>query len=207
MPKKKEEGAPVDFPGRVLPNPKHLKVESDTEHRFRGKPTPTVSGGEPGWVGPYTKSDEPKKDISNATIENPIAPPEIRSFKHGTDYVPHDMFAYLHKGEKVVPKEENHMMDATEAMSKIAPKKPKKEISDMHIKMSHNKKHIVTHKHHHPMHHEDETHVMNNMADLHAHMDKHLGTPNEGEAAPAEAPTPMTPSPSQASSPSPMPGM
>lgn len=81
--------------------------------------------------------------------------------------------------------------------------KPKKEISDMHIKMSHNGKHIVTHKHHHPEHHPDETHVMGNMADLHSHMEDHLGTPNAGEAAPTgdSAPAPMT------AAPSPMPGM
>src|SRR5271165_57621 len=35
--------------------------------------------------------------------------------------------------------------------------KPKKEISEMSVKKSHNGKHIVTHKHHSPSHHPDET--------------------------------------------------
>jgi hypothetical protein len=81
--------------------------------------------------------------------------------------------------------------------------KPKKEIKEMVHTKSANGKHIVTHKHHHPEHHPDETHVMSDMAELHSHMEDHAGTPNDGEAAPAEgaaAPAPMT------AAPSPMPG-
>jgi len=63
-------------------------------------------------------------------------------------------------------------------------KKPKKEIKEMTVTKSHNGKHIVTHKHHHPMHHPDETHVMSDMGGLHSHMEDHAGTPNEGETAP-----------------------
>lgn len=77
-------------------------------------------------------------------------------------------------------------------------KKPKKEIKEMVHTKSHNGKHIVTHKHHHPEHHPDETHVMNDMAELHDHNEMHAGTPNEGEApaAGADQPAQLTASPS-----------
>lgn len=81
--------------------------------------------------------------------------------------------------------------------------KPAKEIKEMVHTKSHNGKHIVTHRHHSPAHHPDETHVFDSMTGVHDHMDDHAGTPNEGEAAPAagSAPAPMT------AAPSPMPGM
>jgi hypothetical protein len=87
-------------------------------------------------------------------------------------------------------------MDAVKGLAKD--KAPKKEIKTMEHSKSHNGKHIVVHKHHSPSHHPDETHVMNDMAELHQHMDDHAGAPNDGEAAPAGAdqPAPMTPSPS-----------
>jgi hypothetical protein len=55
----------------------------------------------------------------------------------------------------------------------------------MEITKSHNGKHIVKHIHHHPAH-EDETHVMNDMAALHSHVDEHAGAgPSDGsEGAP-----------------------
>lgn len=74
--------------------------------------------------------------------------------------------------------------------------KPKKELHKMEITKSHNGKHIVTHKHHHPETHPDETHVMGNMEDLHNHMEDHLGggdAPAPDAAAPA---APMTAAPS-----------
>ena len=127
-------------------------------------------------------------------------------FKKGTNYVPHTGVALLHKGEAVIPAKENKMdstYDMVKGMGKDKP--PKKEIKEMVHTKSHNGKHIVTHKHHSPSHHPDETHVMNDMAELHDHMENHAGTPNDGEAAPAAgadgsapaqmtaAPTPMAP--------------
>jgi len=98
---------------------------------------------------------------------------------------------------------------AADAMDKIAPKKtPKKEIKEIVHTKSHNGKHIMTHKHHHPEHHPDETHVMDNLADVSAHNEMHAGTPNDGEAAPASdagGTAQMTAAPS-APSPMPMPG-
>jgi hypothetical protein len=127
--------------------------------------------------------------------------PLIQSYKKGTNYVPKTGLAILHKGEKVVPAKENKMdktYDMVKGMAKDTP--PKKEIKTMEHSKSHNGKHIVTHKHHSPAHHPDETHVMNDMAELHAHMDDHAGTPNEGEAAPTDgsAPAPLTAAPSPA---------
>jgi hypothetical protein len=94
---------------------------------------------------------------------------------------------------------------AADAMEKIAPKKtPKKEIKHIIHSKSHNGKHIMTHVHHHPEHHPDETHVMDNLADVSAHNEMHAGTPNEGEAAPA---APDAGGPAQmTAAPSPMPG-
>jgi hypothetical protein len=93
-------------------------------------------------------------------------------------------------------------MDAYAGITK-GDAKPKKEIREMVHTKSHNGKHIVTHRHHSPTHHPDETHVFDNMADVHNHMEDHAGMPNAGEAAPegAAAPAPMT------AAPSPMPGM
>jgi|HubBroStandDraft_2_1064218.scaffolds.fasta_scaffold445262_2 hypothetical protein len=91
-------------------------------------------------------------------------------------------------------------MDSMAAMGKISPKKPKKEIHKMVHTKTHNGKHIVTHQHHHPEHHPDETHAFDSMDQVHAHMDDHAGTPNQGEAAPpapdAGGPAPMTAAPS-----------
>jgi hypothetical protein len=77
---------------------------------------------------------------------------------------------------------------------------PKKSIKRMEHTKTHSGHHVVTHFHHHP--HDgsehNETHVMNNMADLHSHMENHAGTPNAGEGAP-DANTPqLTASPAPA---------
>ena len=97
------------------------------------------------------------------------------------------------------------MYDAFEKITGGA--KPKKEIKEMVHTKSDNGKHIVTHRHHRPDHHRDETHVFDNAAQVADHIENHAGTPNEGEAAPAGgAPTPMTPAPSPEAAPAgPMP--
>jgi hypothetical protein len=64
-------------------------------------------------------------------------------------------------------------------------KKPKKEIKEMVHSKTHNGKHVVTHKHHSPAHHPDETHMFNDMNEVKDHMDAHdAGT---GDAAPMTA--------------------
>lgn len=105
----------------------------------------------------------------------------LGSFKHGTDYVPRTGTYKLHEGEAVKTKKEN-MADWTKGISGGSEKKPKKEIKEIRIKKSHDGKHVIIHQHHHPEHHEDETHVASDMSELHKHMDDHAGTPNEGEA-------------------------
>jgi hypothetical protein len=124
----------------------------------------------------------------------------LGSFAKGTTKVPKTGNYKLHEGEAVIPAKENPMnkggMDAVMGLAKD--KAPKKEIKEMVHSKTHNNKHMIVHKHHSPSHHPDETHVMNDMAELHQHMDDHAGAPNDGEAAPAGAdqPAPMTPSPS-----------
>lgn len=114
------------------------------------------------------------------------------SYKKGTDFVPKTGPAILHKGEAVTPAKDNPMSDMFDKVPgrKSEEKPPKKSIKRIEITKSHNGKHIVKHVHHHPAH-EDETHVMNDMAALHSHLEDHAGTPNEGEgpeSAPAGAP-------------------
>jgi hypothetical protein len=104
------------------------------------------------------------------------------------------------QGGVVSPQKDTSMTGIFDQITKGGDK-PKKEIKEMVHTKSHNGKHIVTHRHHSPAHHPDETHVMNDMAQLHSHMDAHAGTPNDGEAAPADgaaAPAPMTAAPSPA---------
>lgn len=135
--------------------------------------------------------------IDTAPMTKPLG-----SFEKGTSHVPKTGVYKLHEGEAVIPKDKN-MADTRMDSLGGSDKKPKKEIKEMVHRKTANGKHIVTHKHHHPEHHPDEEHAMENMADLHAHMDAHAGTPNEGEAAPADGsgPAPMTAAPSPMAAP------
>lgn len=117
----------------------------------------------------------------------------------GTDYVPKTGNYTLQKGEAVVSKEKNKMNPYAKITE--GDKKPKKEIKRIITHKSHDGKLIHTHEHHHPEHHENETHVSSNMAEMHDHMEKHAGMPNEGET-PADGDTQMA---QLTASPSPMP--
>ncbi len=83
-------------------------------------------------------------------------------------------------------------------------KAPKKEVKRMIHERSANNKHIVTHQHHSPAHHPDETHVFDKMADVHGHMDAHNPEGDMAAAAPAEGAAPAAP---MTAAPSPMLGM
>lgn len=129
-------------------------------------------------------------------------------YHKGTSYVPKTGPAILKKGEAVIPAEKNPMntVNPFDLINK-GDKKPKKEISEIRTKRAHDGKMIHTHIHHHPETHPDETHVSSNMDDMHAHMENHMGTPNDGEAAAgADAPAPMTAAPSPMAPPMPTPG-
>jgi hypothetical protein len=101
----------------------------------------------------------------------------------------------LKEGERVLTPEQNkhyeeHMktMDMVHDALSGGARKPKKAIREMVHSKTHNGKHVVVHKHHHPEHHPDETHMMNDMNELHAHMEDHAGAePNQGEG-PESAP-------------------
>lgn len=125
----------------------------------------------------------------------------MKTYHKGIDVVPHDTLAHLQKGQAVVPKKDNTMAHADWRDGVTGKdRKPKKEIKRMVHEKSHNGGHIITHEHHHPEHHPDEKHTFSNMADVAAHMEKHAGTPNDGEAPDAGA-APMTASPSPMPSP------
>lgn len=76
--------------------------------------------------------------------------------------------------------------------------KPKKEIREISVKKSHNGGHVITHKHHRPDHHPDETHTTKGDDEMAEHMLQHAGTPNPGEAPDAsmQGAAPMTAAPS-----------
>ncbi len=137
----------------------------------------------------------------------------LGSFKKGTSHVPKTGIYKLHEGEAVIPKDKN--MDnmkskMTEALGGTD-KKPKKEIKEMVHRKTTNGKHVIVHKHHHPEHHPDEEHAMENMAEVHQHMEDHAGTPNDGEGAESAPPAgaaQMTAAPSAAApAAGPTPGM
>lgn len=134
-------------------------------------PPPTQSNAVKSKARYGDRPGEKRIDVSEMT--KPLA-----SYKHGTNYVPKTGPAILHEGEKVVPKEQNPYAMVKE-MAKD--KKPKKELREMSVTKSHDGKYIIKHKHHSGAH-EDETHVANDMSELHGHMDKHAGVPKDGEA-------------------------
>lgn len=126
---------------------------------------------------------------------------DLKSYKHGTDYVPKTGPANLHQGEAVLTKEEakdyraakkeNSMKNPYEMITK-GDKKPAKEIKHIISHKTHDGKIIHTHVHHHPEHHPNEEHVSTSMDDLHGHMDNHFGNPPADGAAPVTAsPSPM----------------
>lgn len=86
-------------------------------------------------------------------------------------------------------------------------KKPPKHLKRISHERTHDGKIVHTHHHHHPEHHPDETHVSNDMSDLHDHVENHMGAPNPGEDASEHAP--MTAEPPQMPAPAggPEPGM
>jgi hypothetical protein len=109
----------------------------------------------------------------------------MQSFEKGTSYVKKTGPAILHKGEAVIAKEKNpmKMKDKAKAVSMEAlgdKSKPKKEIKEMHIRKSHDGRHIVKHVHKHPSH-PDEEHIMEHGDQLHDHIAQHMTEPNLGE--------------------------
>ena len=156
-------------------------------------------------------TDEPKKDTTVSPSDKVNAKPygsrpgekridtsgmtkPLGSYKHGTSRVPKTGNYTLHEGEAVIPAEKNPM-NATDAMAGISGKKaPRKALKSMHVTATDNKKHIVTHKHHHPEHHPDTTHAMDSPAEVGAHIAANAGNiepqaPPMDESAGAGAPT------------------
>lgn len=168
-----------------------------------------------------TFTAEPVKEMKPASVDkiNPTARYGVKSgedridtrdytkplgsFKHGTNHVPATGTYKLHEGEAVIPKEKNAMMNKDKMiadMSDEGKSAPKKEIKEMVHRKTKNGKHIIVHKHHSPAHHPDEEHALENMAEVHQHMEDHAGEPNEGEGAESApqggAPAQMTAAPS-----------
>lgn len=152
---------------------------------------------------PRREVGEPRQTpVSPIGIGNPIQvgpmTPGVPVFHKGTDFVEKTGPAILERGEKVIPKEQNMSMDSIKDIlgSKEAISKSPKKIKRMVHTKSHNGKHLVTHEHHHPHagSEHDETHALNDMAELHQHMEDHAGTPNDGEQAEANPAPQLTPS-------------
>jgi hypothetical protein len=85
----------------------------------------------------------------------------------------------------------------------------KKHIKSMVHSKTHNGKHVITHHHHAPhdasVH--DETHMLNDMGEVHAHMDKHNApegaTDNMSEGAPQMSAMPPAAPPAAGAAPTP----
>lgn len=113
---------------------------------------------------------------------------EIPKYHKGVASVPKTGPAILKKGEAVIPAEKNPMnaMSAMEGITGAKAKPPKKIKSITHTKTDDGKI-VHTHKHHHPEHHADETHVSNSMKEAQDHMAEQ--EPNMS-AQPPEMPAP-----------------
>jgi hypothetical protein len=70
------------------------------------------------------------------------------------------------------------------------PKGEKKSIKSMTHTKTHNGKHVITHHHHapHDSSAHDETHMLNDMGEVHAHMDTHNAPPDAQDNMSAGAP-------------------
>jgi hypothetical protein len=153
------------------------------------KPAPTGTPASPAsGSGRYgDKAGEKRIDTSDMT--KPLG-----SFKKGTTHVPKTGVYKLHEGEAVIPAEKNPM-NAADAMSGIhSPKVPRKALKGMRVHATDNKKHIVTHEHHHPQHHPNTTHAFNSAAEVGQHVADNAPNiepqaPSMDESGPA-APTP-----------------
>jgi len=144
--------------------------EAALDNRAANPPEERQAPSAPSKPMPYTDKNKPKgwKRIPDSDLEKMTKP--LGSYKHGTPSVPKTGVYKLHEGEAVIPKEKNPM-NAADAMRAIhGGKTPKKAVKEMHIKATDNGKHIVTHKHHHPEHHPDETHAMGDTDELAQHV-------------------------------------
>lgn len=140
-----------------------------------------------------SRPGEKRLDVSEMTKP-------LTKYHGGTPYVPKTGPAILEKGEAVIKKEDNPMHNPAAMYDTVMPgmKKAPKEIDHMRVRKAKGG-HVVEHHHTSPGDHKMEEHVMTNMAALHDHLEKHMGTPNQGEesvaagapgAAAGAAPTP-----------------
>jgi hypothetical protein len=162
---------------------------------------PRTGAGVGGTAKPYGSQGKEKRiDTSGMTSPN-IKTYDKGGVVGGSNL--HDgkhQLAILKEGERVLTPEQTKVYDkggkvmATPYDMVSGGKTPKKEIKEMVHSKTHNGKHVITHKHHSPAHHPDETHMFNNLDEAKDHMDQHAGDePAEGAAPLTAAPSPMAP--------------
>ena len=167
---------------------------------------PRTGAGVGGTAKPYGSQGKEKRiDTSGMTSPN-IKTYDKGGVVGGSNL--HDgkhQLAILKEGERVLTPEQTKVYDkggkveganmaATPYDMVTGSKTPKKEIKEMVHSKTHNGKHVITHKHHSPVHHPDETHMFNNLDEAKDHMDQHAGDePAEGAAPMTAAPSPMAP--------------
>lgn len=125
----------------------------------------------------------------------------MMSFEEGTDRVPKTGTALIHKDEAVLNKHDAEklrqakgknmakkdvMKHVSESLGGKETAKPKKEISEMHIKKSANGGHISTH-HHTSAEHPPEQHTTKTSDELADHVMQNMTEPNPGEAEMGQA--------------------
>ena len=174
------------------------------------------------------KSVDGKRDDTMATqgenINNKARSP-VPSYKDGIDKVPKTGPAILHKGERVLNKEDaavsrgekGNKMHESMAMVKGAlggheaksEPKSKKELKEIRVRKAKNHGHIIEHHHTNPVDHPLEEHTTNSDDELANHMMQHMGTPNPGEGQDENAATaaPMAGAGAPAAGAAPMAGM
>ena len=148
--------SPVATEGDIGKELKAKKANIDEYNKaFEDKPIPKAEPVTPSHtdlVNPKRtygdKSGQKKGEKRIPNIDEMRKP--LASLKEGTDHVPKTGIYKLHEGEKVVPKKENQM-DHEKVFEGVpgrsSEKPPKKEIKEIHIRKSHNGKHIVKHIH------------------------------------------------------------
>ena len=140
-------------------------IMAATANKFRALDQPdAASNFQTPQVSPPANVPVNLPDQPSAANTTPTPDAVKGSLKKGTPYVPETGLFKLHKGERVIPKDENAKL-----FDSVPGRTSKKEIKNIAIKKAHGG-FLINHEHHN---HPDEEHAVSSLADLHKHIDKH----------------------------------
>jgi len=140
-------------------------ITAATKQRFAAIDQPdAASSFQTPQISPQVTPPASLPDQPSAANTAPTPGAVKGSLKKGTPYVPETGLFKLHKGERVIPRNENEkLFDSGPGRTS------KKEIKSIAIKKAHGG-FLLNHAHHN---HPDEEHAVSSLADLHKHIDKH----------------------------------